>query len=69
MSQTLLTSFFTVRKPGSQGSQDFKQNLAEVKKRKREDEEEDDGAKEDPPDDATTFAAGVEEDQISPPVL
>jgi len=72
----LLTSFFTVRKPGSQDSQSqkFKQNLAdgnvaeEVKKRKREDEEEDDGTKEDPPDDATTFVAPVEEDQISPPV-
>ena len=40
MSQTLLTSFFTVRKPGSQ---EFKQkdgNVTEVKKRKREDEEE-----------------------------
>ena len=73
----MLTSFFTVRKPGSQG-ENFKQNLAdrnlaaEVKKRKREDEEEeDDGTKEDPPDDATTFVPAAvqdEEHQISPPV-
>ena len=54
MSQTLLTNFFIVRKPGSQG-ENFKQNLARgkeaaVNKRKREDdEEEDDWNKEDPP--------------------
>ena len=70
MSQTLLTNFFTVRKPGSQG-ENFKQNLARgkeaaVNKRKREDEEEeDDWNKEDPPD-ATTSVAAVEEDQAAP---
>ena len=66
----MLTSFFTVRKPGSQ-EENFKQkladeNLAAMKKRKREGED-DDGTKEDPPD-ATTLVAAVEENQTSPPI-
>ena len=70
----MLTSFFTVRKPGSSQEENFKQKLTDgnvayaVKKRKRGgDEEDDDGTKEDPPD-TTTLVAAVEEHQTTPPI-